>query len=454
MRSLGFERLLSKAGDRIRDLIMALVVCRLLEPASKLATARMLHPESAANSLGEVLKIEEVNEDDLYQALDWLVLHQPDIEKILAKRHLNNGALVLYDLSSSYVEGQCCELAKRGYSRDGKKGTLQIVYGLLCSADGCPVAVEVFEGNTADPKTLTGQINKLKERFQLRHVILVGDRGMITQTRIDEEIKPAGLDWISAWRGDAIQRLFARESFQLSLFEERDLAGITSPEYPGERLIVCRNPELRKRRTKKREELLCATDSALSKTVQRVQRANNPLSGREKIGIAVGKVIDKHKMAKHFDLSIGETIFSFQRKAEQIAEEAALDGVYIVRTSLSAESLSDSQTVSAYKNLSCVERAFRAIKTTSLEIRPIYHWRAQRVRAMYFCACLRIMSNCICGASLRRCCMMKQTMKQRKHSGTVQYPKRSVHRRPYAKRERAEQKTISLSTFFAASSII
>jgi transposase len=381
MRSLGFDRLLSKAGDRTRDLIMALVACRLLEPASKMATARMLHPESAANSLGEALQLGTVSEDDLYHALDWLVTHQPNIEKTLAKRHLYNGALVLYDLSSSYVEGRCCELAKLGYSRDGKKGTLQIVYGLLCSADGCPVAVEVFEGNTADPMTLTEQISKLKERFQLNHVILVGDRGMITQARIDEELKPAGLDWISALRGDAIKGLFVQESFQLSLFEERDLAGITSPEYPGERLIVCRNPELRKRRAKKREELVCATESALSKIVQRVQRSVNPLSGREKIGIAVGKVIDKYKMAKHFDLSIDETNFSFQRKSEQITREAALDGMYIVRTSLPQESLPDAQAVSAYKSLSHVERAFRAIKATSLEIRPIYHWRAQRVRA-------------------------------------------------------------------------
>jgi transposase len=380
MRSLGFDRLLSKAGDRMRGLIMALVACRLLEPASKMATARMLDPESAVNSLTEVLSLTDVNEDDLYSAVDWLAQQQPNIEKTLAGRHLDNGTLVLYDVSSSYVEGHCCELAQRGYSRDGKKGTLQIVNGLLCSADGCPVAVEVFDGNTADPKTLTVQINKLKERFHLAHVVLVGDRGMITQTRIDQDLKPAGFDWISALRGDAVKRLFALESFQLSLFEERDLASISSPEYPGERLILCRNPELRKHRAAKREELLCATESALSKIAQRVQRAANPLSGKEKIGLAVGKVIEKYKMSKHFELSIEETSFSFQRKVEQIAKEAALDGLYIVRTSLPAPAISDAQTVSAYKSLSQVERAFRALKTTSLEIRPIYHWRAQRVR--------------------------------------------------------------------------
>ena len=380
MRGLGFDRLLGKAGDRMRDLLMAMVVCRLLDPASKLATARMLHPESAINSLPEVLQVAAANENDLYSALDWLAQHQPDIEKTLAGRHLENGTLVLYDVSSSYVEGHCCELARLGYSRDGKKGTLQIVYGLLCSADGCPVAVEVFEGNTADPKTLTVQISKLKERFHLAHVILVGDRGMITQTRIDQDLTPAGLDWISALRGDAIKQLFASESFQLSLFEERDLASITTPEYPGERLILCRNPELSKHRAKKREELLCATEAALTKIAQRVNREKKPLSGKEKIGLAVGKVIEKYKMSKHFELSIEETSFSFQRKAEQIAQEAALDGIYVIRTSLPAQTLSDPQTVSAYKSLSQVERAFRTMKTTSLEIRPIYHWRAQRVR--------------------------------------------------------------------------
>jgi transposase len=380
MRSLGFDRLLSKAGDRMRDLILVLVASRLLEPASKLATAKMLNSESAANSLTEVMQLSDVNENDLYAALDWLAQHQPNIEKILAGRHLEEGALVLYDVSSSYVEGHSCELAQLGYSRDGKKGTLQIVYGLLCAADGCPVAVEVFAGNTADPKTLTAQIDKLKERFHLAHVVLVGDRGMLTQARIDQELKPAGLDWISALRGDAIKRLFARESFQLSLFEERDLASITAPEYPGERLVVCRNPDLCQHRARKREELLCATESALSKIAQRVQRTNRPLSGKEKIGLAVGKVIEKHKMSKHFELSIGETSFSFRRKVEQIAQEAALDGIYIIRTSLPAQDLSDCQTVSAYKSLSQVERAFRSIKTTRLEIRPIYHWREQRVR--------------------------------------------------------------------------
>jgi hypothetical protein len=289
MRSLGFDRLMGKAGDRMRDLIMALVVCRLLDPASKLATARMLNPESAANSLPEMMQFSGVSENDLYSALDWLVQNQPNIERTLAGRHLDNGTLVLYDVSSSFVEGHSCELAQLGYSRDGKKGTLQIVYGLLCSADGCPVAVEVFDGNTADPKTLSAQISKLKERFHLAHVILVGDRGMITQARIDQELNPAGFDWISALRGDAVKQLFARESFQLSLFEERDLAGITTPEYPGERLILCRNPELSKHRAKKREELLCATEAALSKIAQRVQRAKNPLSGKEKIGLAVGQ---------------------------------------------------------------------------------------------------------------------------------------------------------------------
>jgi transposase len=380
MRKTGFDKLLAKADERIRNLLMALIASRLLEPSSKMATASMLNPESNTNSLGEVLRLGDVDENELYNALDWLAEEQPGIEKELAKRHLENGSLVLYDLSSSYVEGQCCELAKRGYSRDGKKGTLQIEYGLLCSSNGCPVAIEVYEGNTADPKTLADQIEKLKSRFGLSHVIFVGDRGMVTQARLDNDIKPAGLDWISALRGSAIKDLFIKKNFQLSLFEERDMAVITSPEYPGERLIACRNPELAKRRACKREELLCATEAELIKISARVQRDKYALAGQDKIALAVGKVLNKYKMEKHFELSIDEKSFSFKRKLEHIAEEAALDGIYIVRTSVPAESMDEMQTVSAYKSLSQVEHAFRAIKTTSLEIRPIYHWRAKRVR--------------------------------------------------------------------------
>lgn len=384
LRSIGLDRLLGPTGNRCRDLVVAMLVSRLISPASKLATARALDPATATSSLGEVLGLGAVDEDELYTALDWLGERQPAVEQALARRHLKDGVLVLYDVSSSYVEGRCCELARRGYSRDGKKGTLQIVYGLLCAADGCPVAVEVFEGNTADPMTLGTQITKIKERFGLSRVVLVGDRGMITQARLDEEIRPAGLDWITALRSAAIRELLDGGAFQLDLFDQRDMAAITSPDYPGERLMVCRNPELARRRAHKREDLLVATERDLATIRDRVQRARAPLQGKAEIGLKVGEVLHRHKMAKHFDLTIGDASFSFSRKAEAIAAEAALDGLYVVRTNLSAEVMGDAETVTAYKSLSRVERAFRSIKTVDLEIRPIFHWASPRVKAHVF----------------------------------------------------------------------
>ena len=384
LRAIGLDRLLGPAGNRCRDLVVAMVVSRLIGPASKLATARALDPATATSSLGELLGLGAVDEDELYTALDWLGERQPAVEQALAKRHLKDGVLVLYDVSSSYVEGRCCELARRGYSRDGKKGTLQIVYGLLCAADGCPVAVEVFEGNTADPMTLGTQITKIKERFGLSRVVLVGDRGMITQARLDEEIRPAGLDWITALRSSAIRELLEGGAFQLDLFDQRDMAAITSPDYPGERMMVCRNPELARRRAHKREELLVATERDLAAIRDRVQRARAPLQGKAEIGLKVGEVLHRHKMAKHFELTIGDASFSYRRKAEAIAAEAALDGLYVVRTNLPAEAMGDAETVTAYKSLSRVERAFRSIKTVDLEIRPIFHWASPRVKAHVF----------------------------------------------------------------------
>jgi len=384
LRAIGLDRLLGPAGNRCRDLVVAMVVSRLIGPASKLATARALDPATATSSLGELLGLGAVDEDELYTALDWLGERQPAVEQALARRHLKDGVLVLYDVSSSYVEGRCCELARRGYSRDGKKGTLQIVYGLLCAADGCPVAVEVFEGNTADPMTLGTQITKIKERFGLSRVVLVGDRGMITQARLDEEIKPARLDWITALRSSAIRELLDGGAFQLDLFDQRDMAAITSPDYPGERLMVCRNPELARRRAIKREDLLVATERDLAAIRDRVQRARAPLQGKAEIGLKVGEVLHRHKMAKHFELTIGDASFSFRRKTEAIAAEAALDGLYVVRTNLPAEVMGDAETVAAYKSLSRVERAFRSIKTVDLEIRPIFHWASPRVKAHVF----------------------------------------------------------------------
>jgi transposase len=390
-RNIGLDRILGSGSDRCHDLVLALLVSRILDPASKLAAARALSPTTAASSLGEVLGLGEVDEDELYAALDWLLERQPSIEATLAKRHLTNGTLVLYDVSSSYMEGRCCPLAKRGYSRDGKKGTLQIVYGLLCAPDGCPVAIEVFDGNTADPMTLATQVEKLKRRFQLDHVVLVGNPapakaggGMITQTRITENIKSAGLDWISSLRAPAIKALVESGALQLSLFDQRDMASITAPEFPGERLVVCRNPDLAAERPRKREELLAATERDLLRIQAAVARKRDPLRGTAAIALAVGKVINKHKMAKHFELDIADATFSFARKSVEIAAEAATDGVYVIRTSLAAETFNDAETVRSYKSLALVERAFRCIKTVDLHVRPVYHRLADRVRAHVF----------------------------------------------------------------------
>ena len=387
-RSVGLDRLLGPSTanepNRPRDLVMAMIVGRVVAPASKLATAKALDPATAASSLGVELGLGEVGENELYAALDWLLERQEAVEAALARRHLKGGTLVLYDVSSSYVEGRCCPLAKRGYNRDGKKGKLQIVYGLLCAPDGCPVAIEVFEGNTGDPMTLADQVAKLKRRFAIDHVVLVGDRGMITQARIDEDLRPAGLDWITALRAPALKELVGGGHLQMSLFDERDMAAITSPDFPGERLIVCRNPDLARERARKREDLLTATERDLAKIVAAVARKKKPLRGAAETGMAVGAVLDKHKMAKHFDVTIADDRFAYARKTEQIAQEAALDGLYAVRTSLSEDTLADAAAVKAYKSLARVERAFRCLKTVDLHVRPIYHWLEDRVRAHVF----------------------------------------------------------------------
>jgi hypothetical protein len=373
------------ADRRARDLVLAMIAQRLIQPSSKLATVRALNAETAASSLSGRLGLGEVREHEIYAALDWLVERQPHIEKTLARRHLSEGTLTLYDVSSSYLEGQCCELARHGHSRDHRGDRPQIVYGLLCDPDGVPIAVEVFEGNTADPTTLTSQIDKLKERFGLERVVLVGDRGMITSARIREELAPAGLDWITALRAPAIRKLAEDGPLQLSLFDDRDLAEIEAPEhYPGERLVVCRNPDLADERARKREDLLAATERALEKVKRAVERKRAPLRGEAEIGQAVGAVVDRHKMAKHFEITITGDSFSYQRKPDSIAAEARLDGIYVVRTNVPAESLSAEQAVGAYKSLGQVEQAFRSLKSVDLEIRPVFHWAAPRVRAHVF----------------------------------------------------------------------
>ena len=370
-RRIALEGVLPRrAPQRRRDLALALIVARLLDPAT------------ACQSLGEMLELGKVTAKEIYAALDWLGREQPFIEATLARRHLKNGALLLYDVTSTYLEGRCCELARHGYSRDHRGDRPQIVIGLMCAADGCPVAVEVFEGNTADPLTLSVQIDKLKQRFQLQRVVMVGDRGLLTSARIEQTLRPAGLDWITALRAPAIKQLAAEGGpLQPSLFDDRDMAEITSPDFPGERLVVCKNPLLAEERARKRTELLAVTEKELARIAARVQRAHRPLRGAAAIGQAVGAVLGRRHMAKHFQISITDETFSFTQNPRSIAAEAALDGIYVVRTNLPAAHSDAAAAVRAYKSLSGVEHAFRSLKTVDLELRPVFHWTAPRVRA-------------------------------------------------------------------------
>jgi Transposase DDE domain len=380
IRHLQLEHLLAPGPQR--QLVIALVAQRLLEPGSKLATARALHPETAHSSLGEQLGLEAVDKDQLYAAMDWLLPQQPAIERALARRHLGEGTLVLYDVTSTYFEGHCCPLAHYGYSRDERRGNPQIVLGVLTNDDGCPVACEVFEGNTADPKTVAAQIVKLRERFGLQQIVLVGDRGMLTQARIEAELRPVeGLEWITALRSVQIQELVSEGALQLSLFDRTDLAEITHPDYPGERLVVCRNPLLAEERARKREDMLAAAEKKLEAIATATRRPQRPLCGPERINYRIGEALGPTKMGKYFRWEITAAGLSFQRDAERIARDAALDGIYVLRTSLPAARLSAPQTVVAYKRLAKVERLFRTLKSSELELRPIHHRLAERVRA-------------------------------------------------------------------------
>ncbi len=378
VRRLGLDKALPKGPGRRAKLILAMIVARIIEPAAKLATARQLSEATAAHSLGAVLGLGEVDEDELYAALDLLGRSQTGVEKA-------DGVLVLYDVTSSYLEGRRCELAQFGYSRDHRRDRPQIVFGLLCTPEGCPVAVEVFEGNLGDPSTLSNQVRKLRLRFRLKRIVLVGDRGMITQARIDADLEPAGFDWITALRAPTIQALAAEGGpLQLSLFDERDMAEIASDDYPGERLIVCRNPELAAERTRKRAELIAATEKALAKIRAMTERKSHPLHGKDKIALKVGAVLDRRHMAKHFELAITDTSLAWSRKAEAIAAEAALDGIYVIRSNLPQDGFPAAAIVLAYKGLSHAERGFRDIKSGDLDVRPIHHRRAHRVRAHVF----------------------------------------------------------------------
>jgi len=385
LKQIGLDRMISSKPCREAELAVAMIALRIISPGSKLANLTSLRPETAEHSLGGELRLEDVETAEMYTAMDWLLKRQRRIENKLAKKHLADGTLVLYDVSSSYYTGRQSELIRMGYSRDGKPGEPQIVYGLLCAPDGCPVAIEVFSGNTADPTTFTVQVNKIRKRFGIRRVVLVGDRGMITSKRIDEDLREVeGLDWITALRNESIKKLVENQAIQLSLFDERDLAEVTSADYPGERLVVCRNPLLAAERARKRKELLAAAEKKLAAVAKAVSRKQRPLRGKEQIGLRIGRELKSTKMQKHFELTIEDDSFTYRRLEEKIAEEAALDGLYVVRTSISAQTLSAERTVAAYKDLSQVEWAFRSMKSVDLKVRPIYHWKDDRIRAHVF----------------------------------------------------------------------
>jgi hypothetical protein len=384
-RGSGSSAWFGSAPQELQPVLQAMLVARLLEPASKLATHRMLHDDTATSSLGRVLGVGQCSADELYRALDWLHDAQAGIERRLARRHLLGSTLVLYDLTSTWLTGRCCELAARGHSRDGKRDDPQIVFGLVCTAEGCPISVEVFKGNTADPATVGAQVVKLKERFGIDRIAWAGDRGMLTSARIEQVLKPQGMDWVSSLRAPQIAQLAAEHGpFQPSLFDERNLLELTSQHFPHERLVVCRNPLLAEERARKRLELLAATEADLAKIAAAAQRARNPLRGEQAIALRVGRVIERFHMAKHLALTITDTSFTWARRIEAIAAEAALDGLYVIRTSLPKDKLDANAAVAAYKSLAHVERAFRSMKTVDLNVRPIFHYTEQRVRAHVF----------------------------------------------------------------------
>ena len=380
MKRLGFEQLIASTRSRERDLVMAMVAARILEPDSKLATTRWWNTTTLPANLG----VADADEDELYDAMDWLLKKQPRIEKKLAARHLKEGGLVLFDLTSSYFEGVTCPLAALGKSRDGKRGKLQVNYGLLTDERGRPVAVSIFKGNKGDPKTLMPQVQKVKEAFGIKTMVMVGDRGMITQTQIDEIKDIEGVDWIAALKTGGIKKLVEGEAIQMELFDKRNFFELTHPDYPGERLVACLNPELRKLRGHKRQSLLEATIRELKKVQSMVQRGKLRGKGKDEIGVRVGRVINKYKMSKHLVLDIKDGHFEFRIDEQKVKAEAALDGIYVIRTSLDEERSSAEDTVRRYKKLALIEQAFRSLKTMDLKVRPIRHRTEDRVRAHIF----------------------------------------------------------------------
>jgi hypothetical protein len=387
-RQLGLDELIDPAPSRHRDLVTAMAVAQVIAPDSKLAIARGLREDTAATSLGEVLGLGSCDEDDLYAAMDYLQARQDAIQDALAARHLAGGTLVLYDVSSAAFEGRTCPLGAIGHPKDGVRGRLQIIYGLLTSPEGIPVAIEVFAGNTGDPTTVKSQVDKVKDRFGITKVVLVGDRGMLTAARLRDDVRPAGLDWITALRAPQVKALVRGGDLQLTLFDQTDLAEITSPDFPGERLVACKNPFPEAERARKRESLLTAAEAGLATIAAACARAGAPLRGTGKIAVRVDRVLAKRKIAKHFTVAITDDSLSYARNQDSIAAEAALDGIYVLRTSVAASDLDSGEVVSSYKALAQVERAFRAFNT-DLDIRPIRHRTEDRVRAHVF---LRMLS--------------------------------------------------------------
>ena len=384
-KKLGLSHIISPGSSRQKNLVIAMIIARIINPKSKLATARGFNHQTCSHSLGQLLNLETANENELYSALDWLLDNQSKIEDKLAKKHLINGSLVLYDVTSSYLEGTKCELGQYGYNRDRKKGKTQIVFGLLCDRDGCPIAVEVFSGNTSDSATLTSQIDKVRNRFKIQNIVWVTDRGILTNAKINELVKPGeGLDYISGLTKPQIRKLAEVEAIQLGLFDETNLVEFESEDYPGERLIACRNPLITEKNHLQREALLQVVEKELEKIVKATKREKRPLSGQDKIALRVAKVLNKYKANKYYTLDIRESLFSFSRREELIAQEIALDGIYVIRTSVEETVMDAPTTVKAYKSLSQVESAFRCYKSIDLKVRPIYHYKGERVKAHIF----------------------------------------------------------------------
>ena len=429
-RHLGLDELIDPVPSRQRDLVTAMAVAQVIAPDSKLAIARGLRGQTAATSLGEVLHLGGCDEDDLYAAMDYLHGRQDAIQDTLAARHLAGGTLVLYDVSSAAFEGRTCPLGAIGHPKDGVRGRLQIIYGLLTSPAGIPVAIEVFKGNTGDPTTVAAQVTKVKDRFGIGRVVLVGDRGMLTAARLREDVAPAHLDWITALRAPQVKALVRGGDLQLTLFDTQDLAEITSPDFPGERLIACKNPFLEAERSRKRESLLAATEADLAKIAAACSRARAPLRGTDKIAVRANRVLARRKVAKHFTVDIGEDHLRYTRNQDSITAEAALDGFYVLRTSVAASDLDSPQVVSSYKALAQVERAFRAFNT-DLDIRPIRHRTETGSARTCSCGCCRTTSAGTCRPASRRCCSPTTTSPPPPPPGPARSPPPPAHPAPW-----------------------